>query len=445
LILLVLVVAALAASAFRTGTVPELRFEPAPSVLGRATPVTVEMGSSSRGARELVVTIRQGDREHELLRESFDVRPVWAWGNAMPGGTFTATVQPRDQGFEEGPAMLQAIVDPAGTWLFRPTGEPVRLEVPIVLTPPRLALAEGEVAVAQGGAEVVRYAVGPRAVRHGVRVEEIEFPGHALPGTEDCFAFFGIPYDKGDPKDVFVFAEDQVGNRVEVSFVDRFRRRPPTRDTIRLSESAVSKLVPRIMARVPSLRDRGSLIDNYVQINADLRSQLAERLLSIGRDTEPSFQWTQPFVQMPAQVVSTFADRRTYRYQGQTIDHQTHLGFDLASVAKAPVPAANRGRVVMAEYFGIYGNTIIIDHGYGLMTLYAHLSQFGVGVGDRVERGQIIGRTGSTGLALGDHLHFTTLLYGHPVNPLEWWDGHWIQDRIASKLAPAFEFESGDG
>jgi murein DD-endopeptidase MepM/ murein hydrolase activator NlpD len=133
--------------------------------------------------------------------------------------------------------------------------------------------------------------------------------------------------------------------------------------------------------------------------------------------------------------MSSFADHRTYVYDGREVDQQTHLGFDLASTARSEVQAANKGTVVLARYFGIYGNSVLIDHGLGLMTLSAHLSAVDVKEGQAVERGAVIGRSGATGLAGGDHLHFTTLVHGLPVNPIEWWDGKWIKDRVSSKLA----------
>jgi len=80
---------------------------------------------------------------------------------------------------------------------------------------------------------------------------------------------------------------------------------------------------------------------------------------------------------------------------------------------------------------------VIIDHGLGLQTLYAHLSQLGAGKGDQVQKGQIIGRTGATGLAGGDHLHLGVLISGIPVNPVEWWDKSWIENNIETKLALA--------
>ncbi len=155
--------------------------------------------------------------------------------------------------------------------------------------------------------------------------------------------------------------------------------------------------------------------------------------------TSPDLLWKgevfHPFTNTNA-VESAFADRRTYVYQGKEVDHQTHLGFDLASVKNAPasVVSANRGKVLFAEELGIYGNCVIIDHGMGVQSLYGHLSSFTVKEGDMVEKGQEVGKSGITGLAGGDHLHFTMLVNGHMINPVEWWDAHWIADRILRKL-----------
>ena len=148
--------------------------------------------------------------------------------------------------------------------------------------------------------------------------------------------------------------------------------------------------------------------------------------------------WQGPFRQLGnSQVESGFADHRTYLHDGEEIDQQVHLGFDLAVTANVPILASNHGVVVHADFLGIYGNCVVIDHGMGLQSLYAHLSSIDVQVGDAVEQGQEIGLSGMTGLAGGDHLHFTMLLHGHAVTPIEWWDEHWIEDRIARKIALA--------
>jgi murein DD-endopeptidase MepM/ murein hydrolase activator NlpD len=130
-----------------------------------------------------------------------------------------------------------------------------------------------------------------------------------------------------------------------------------------------------------------------------------------------------------------FGDKRVYIYKGKEIDRQIHKGVDLASVANAKIQAANSGRVVFADRLGIYGLAVILDHGQGISSLYAHLSSIDTEPGRRVERGELIGISGQTGLAGGDHLHFSLMINGVFVNPIEFWDEHWISDNIQKKLS----------
>jgi murein DD-endopeptidase MepM/ murein hydrolase activator NlpD len=192
------------------------------------------------------------------------------------------------------------------------------------------------------------------------------------------------------------------------------------------------------------MTDRGSLLENFLAINRELRKSDNAALKEMAKTTKTEFLWRRPFQAMRnAGVMARFADRRTYVYEGRRIDQQDHLGLDLARTEAAPIPAANDGVVLLAKFFGIYGNAVVIDHGFGLMTLYGHLSRIDVREGQTVKQGDILGRTGDTGLAGGDHLHFSILLQGLPVKPQEWVDGHWLRDRIARKLGSAFPLEEG--
>jgi murein DD-endopeptidase MepM/ murein hydrolase activator NlpD len=241
---------------------------------------------------------------------------------------------------------------------------------------------------------------------------------------------------------VRLVAEDAAGNRAEVSFIDQFFPKRYRNDRMELSESFMGKVVPEILAQSPEIQDKGNLLESYLEINRVLRQKNAAMLKDLAAKSRPEFLWNAPFISIPnGQVMAGFADHRTYYHQGREVDQQDHLGYDLAVTSQAPVPAANSGYVVLARYFGIYGNTVIIDHGYGVMSLYGHLASIGVAEGKRVARGEIVGNTGQTGLAGGDHLHYAVLLHGLPVNPVEWWDGHWIKDRISGKLGAAFRFE----
>jgi murein DD-endopeptidase MepM/ murein hydrolase activator NlpD len=318
------------------------------------------------------------------------------------------------------------------------------IKLPVRLAPPSLQIASSFHYVNQGGCELVVYRVSDGAVRDGVQSGDWFFPSFPLPGNDphQRFAFFAVPYDMTDASKVHLVAEDEVGNRAEASFIDKFTPRPITTDTIQLNDAYVNKVVPEIMGQSPEVADQGDPIKNYVEINRNLRKKNAATLTGLAHKSEPRFLWTQAFMPMRnAKITAAFAQRRTYIYNGKPIDVEDHLGFDMASVAHDSVPASNDGKVVLARFFGIYGNAVVLDHGYGLMSLYGHLSSIGVQEGAMVKRGQELGRSGQTGLAGGDHLHFTMLLQGLPVSPVEWWDPHWIQDRVARKLGAALPYK----
>ena len=197
--------------------------------------------------------------------------------------------------------------------------------------------------------------------------------------------------------------------------------------------------MPAILEGTTEVKPEGDTLAKFLVINGELRRKNAEKIASFAKQTAPEMLWRgvvfHPFTNNA--VESAFADQRTYVYKGKDVDHQVHLGFDLASFAGTPILAANRGKVLFADELGIYGNCVIIDHGMGVQSLYGHLSSIEVKAGQMVEKEQELGRSGMTGLAGGDHLHFTMLVNGHMVNPVEWWDAHWIQDRILRKLKPS--------
>ncbi len=118
----------------------------------------------------------------------------------------------------------------------------------------------------------------------------------------------------------------------------------------------------------------------------------------------------------------------------QFIDKEMHLGYDLASIAHSNVPAAASGIIKFTGRLYLYGNVIIIDHGFGLFSLYAHLSKINVKKGMKVKQGDIIGITGQTGMAEGDHLHFGVYVSGIPVDPIYLWDRQWIKDHITERI-----------
>jgi hypothetical protein len=427
-----MVLLALAAVAtFRVGSDPQIAIEPALPGIGRRTPVTVVFEESSRGLSRIQVELVQGQLSQVVAEEEHQPRAAWKfWGSRTAHAELELEIGSETvDGLQPGEATVVARAWPAPTWLRRPDPVVQELLLRVRLIPPAIEVLSMQNYVARGGAGVVVYRVGESAVRDGVEVKENWFPGYPLPGVgnDERFSLYGVPFDLEDGDEIRLVAEDDVLNRSSQSFVERFFAKGYKTDTIQITDQFMEKVVPAILEQTPGIKSQDSLLESYLEINGELRRRNTETLIALG---------------MPnAQVMSAFADRRTYVYEGQPVDQQDHLGFDLASVRRAEVPAANRGVVVLARYFGIYGNAVVIDHGYGLMSLYGHLSSLAVSEGQTVERGQTVGRTGETGLAGGDHLHFTMLVRGESITPVEWWDDKWIRDRFAAKLGDSFPFK----
>jgi murein DD-endopeptidase MepM/ murein hydrolase activator NlpD len=430
---------------FRVGASPEIALDSDLPGIGKRTTLRVRVAEPQRGLGVVRAELQQGERVVALAERTYEPLRFWQfWGERQREDEWTFEVGSASQAWlKEGPATVRVVASRAGTWLRSPDPVVAEKTLGVRLRPPGLQVLSTATYVGQGGCEAVVYRVGETAVRDGVQAGDWWFPGHPLPGggERQRFALFAAPYDLDDPGAIRLVAADDVGNEARASFVEEFFPAPVKRDTIVLTESFLARVVPAILERTPDLRDRGSLLDNYLEINRELRRANNAELVELAKQSTPQFLWNRTFLPMRnAQEMSAFADRRTYTYDGRAVDQQDHLGFDLASVRNAPIEAANSGRVLLARYFGIYGNTVVLDHGYGLMSLYGHLSSFGVEEGQTVERGQVVGRSGETGLAGGDHLHFTMLLAGFPVTPREWWDGHWIQDRLVRKLGAALPF-----
>lgn len=433
-------------ASFRSG--PPLAIEIRPSMpgIGKRTPIAISIDEPVRGLSRLRVELVQGERIEMLEERAYTPRAPWQfWGPRVPREDMVINVGSETiKGLKEGEATIRVVADRASAWLLRPEPSSKELTLSVKLRPPSLQVQSLHTYVSQGGSEAVVYRVGDTAILDGVRAGEWWFPGYPLPGGGECdrFALFSMPYDMEDASGIRLVTIDDVGNEATASFIDRAATQPIRKDRIQLSDSFMRRVVPQILDQTPELEDKGDLLENYLSINGNLRQANADTLKRLAKASPPEFRWDKRFVPMRnGKVMSAFADRRTYTYNGQTVDQQDHLGFDLASTSHAEIQASNDGVVVQAGYFGIYGYCVVIDHGYGLLSLYGHLSSISVEEGQAVERYETIGRSGDTGLAGGDHLHFTILLHGLPVNPKEWWDAHWIHDRLKLKLGAALPFE----
>jgi murein DD-endopeptidase MepM/ murein hydrolase activator NlpD len=373
--------------------------------------------------------------------------PVVDVKNEPGGNTLVLSGTIGRDGLVNGPVQLKVEAARKTFYGLRTAHSEERRELTARLDPPRIAVVSIHHFINLGGAEFVVMRATPEDVDAGIQVGDARYP--AYPGSAVGLSdpalragFFALRHDQDINARITAYARDAAGNEATTPlehqpFVKKF-----VQSKIPIDQNFLDRVVPAIASNTPGLKvDTGSpdgLLKGFLEINGNLRKTNGDYIASLAQKSQPKMLWTEAFAQMGnSQVESRFADRRTYFFDNKEIDKQVHLGFDLASVQHAPVHASNAGVVVHADFLGIYGNCVIIDHGLGVQSLYAHLSSIGVKPGDTVTKGQEIGRTGATGLAGGDHLHFTMLLQGTPVNPVEWWDAHWLQDRVLRKITEA--------
>uniref|UniRef100_UPI00272EC290 M23 family metallopeptidase n=1 Tax=Geoalkalibacter sp. TaxID=3041440 RepID=UPI00272EC290 len=299
-------------------------------------------------------------------------------------------------------------------------------------TPPRVTVQSTTHNINQGGTALIVYTVSEAVKQSGIEVGEYYFPGFRQPSGE-YVALFAFPHHLSTAEFTpRLIAVDLAGNEGRGGFAFHANARRFRQDSINISDNFLATVMPQFERDYP---DAPSLLDVFLRVNSEMRASNTAAIREMGRDTLPEPLWRGDFLRMgSAANMAQYADRRSYIYQGQKIDEATHMGVDLASVRQAPIKAGNHGRVIFADFLGIYGNCVILDHGLGLQSIYAHLTRIDVAVGDRVQKGDLLGTSGATGMAGGDHLHFEMTVSGVSVNPIEWWDPQWLRNNITSKF-----------
>jgi murein DD-endopeptidase MepM/ murein hydrolase activator NlpD len=456
LVFLVLVAAGAAYYVAGRGSPPVITIEQPQKVVGQTGDLAVTIETPGGRVSSLTIALEQNGQTTTLLGiDGSTLRSAQGAGAApetpaaitQTGPDTIRFARPLNKqslpALQSGPAKITVSVARPSFLDLRTLESAASRDFQVRLEPPQLAVLSTKHYVNFGGSEMVVYRASPADVASGVRVGDIEYSGFPLAGADPALrvAFFALLPDQDLKTPIAAFARDEAGNQTTASFVDDVFPKAMKRSRIPIDDAFINKTVPAIIANSPELKmtgPSGDLLADFLKVNGELRRANAETIASFAKQTAATKLWKEPFLQLGnSQVEAGFADHRTYVYGGKEVDQQVHLGFDLAVTAHVPVSAANEGTVLNASWIGIYGNCVIIDHGLGVQSLYGHLQSFDVKVGDRVTRGQIVGRSDSTGLAGGDHVHFTMLVGGRMVNPVEWWDPHWMQDRVDRKLSDA--------
>jgi murein DD-endopeptidase MepM/ murein hydrolase activator NlpD len=397
-----------------------------------STRVTVQM-TNPHGVRRVSAFVEQGGAQYPLYEQNAPAtRLFWSRHEQPRTVTFEAG-RNKAPNLREGKARL--VVEAVSNDL-RASTTTVASDVDVVLAPPRIIPDDAQHYINQGGMELVTFTASGSWNEAGVKVGNYTFRSFPLPGKgpDERFAMFAYPWDLGPDLQPLTFARNLAGTEATAHFW--FKLFPKTfraRD-FDLSDALMEKLVNSVDPTGQILPGK-DMLSRFLYINSDLRKKNNQQLADLRFKTEEKILWNGPFTHWGKEEAN-FADVRDYSYHGKKVDRQVHLGFDLSDVANGPVAAANDGRVVWAADLGIYGNCVVLDHGYALQSIYGHMRQIDVKVGDMVRKGQKMGIAGETGLAGGVHVHFSMQIDGVQTNPREWWDEHWIKDRILSKLEP---------
>lgn len=418
------------------GEKPTIKLDLTSPALGQNQTLTIEVADQKSGVREVWVGLLKDGQEVELLDKAF------APAGLFVGGTVTQErvdfeFEPKVLGINDGKAIIRMVVRDF-SWRGLGKGNTAYQEQEVVIDtrPPAIEVLSRGHYFSQGGAGVVIYKLSEECPTHGVMVGDHFYPGASgyFDDSAICMAMLAVDFRQGPHTPIVVTGTDFAGNEGRTGLQYRINARQFRQDRINISDNFLDWKMPEFISQV-NASPGDSNLDIFLKVNGSLRKANYEVLKKVTQKSDTTIHWHGPFLRLPSAANRAgFADHRSYYYKGKKIDEQTHLGMDLASVEQSPVPAANSGKIVFNESLGIYGQSVVIDHGGGLFSLYSHLSSIGVSMGQMVEKGDIIGNTGRTGLAGGDHLHFSVMVHSTFVNPIEWWDEQWITNNIESKI-----------
>ena len=416
---------------------PQISIQPLPEYLTADQKFSLVVTDPERGLRAIKVSVKQGGREVPVFSQNFPFQGLLNRSGVHRHET-EFFLDPEQLNLAQGRVDLEI---EARDYSRRSGGDGnlgmLSHKMTVDTIPPAIRAVSRIHYVNLGGSGLVVYETSSDTIESGLYVKDLFFPGYSASREAQggmCVCYFAIPFGMEAKPDVFLWAKDKAGNVSKAGFYCRVRRKHFREDRINITDGFLKRILP-YFSNV-SFPANYSDVEKFLKINRDLRQQNTEAFYDLRTQTSVERLWgEEKWVRLQnAATMARFADHRSYYYKGKKIDEQTHLGVDLASLAQSPVQAANSGRVIFAGDIGIYGLTVVLDHGQGLLSGYSHLSKISAQTGREVLRGEEIGLTGQTGLAGGDHLHFGFMVHGIPVNPIEWWDPHWVEDNILKKL-----------
>ncbi len=419
------------------GEKPAVELPLSSPMIGTSQTISMSVSDEKSGLRRVWIALLQEGKEVVLFDERFPGAGMFKGGKISKQPSLKIKIEPRTKGLNDGKAVLRVT---AWDYSWRSWGHgnktDLAKEITIDTRPPEIEVLSKFHNINQGGAGLVIYKISEPCGQSGAFVGDFFYPGRSgyYSDANILLAFFALDYAQSPDTKIYVEAVDLAGNRVKAGFYSHIRKKRFKKDIVSISDEFLNQKMPEFEVDLPPTIG-ASLVEKFLKVNRELRKTSADKIIELTSKSDTEMYWDGPFLRLPrSSRQAGFADHREYQHNGRTIDHQVHLGVDLASVRQSPIPAANRGKVIFTGRIGIYGKTVIIDHGFGLFSLYSHLSGFEARKGQIVSKGEVLGHTGDTGLAGGDHLHFSMVVNSTFVNPIEWWDADWIKNNITDKM-----------
>lgn len=410
---------------------PTVKIDQDISAIGRYKAVNIVFADTKSGLRDTSISITQNDKTQVLSSINYT-------DSVAKENTVTVAIDPVTMKLHDGPAVLNMTATDNSLWKNQTT---LTRQLNIDMTPPQIFLLTSTNHINSGGTCVIVYRTSKPVITSGAKVENYFSPGYpAIIADKPCIiSYFALPIEaRHGGTNIKITAQDQAGNETSVNLPCLIKNKKFRSDKMVLSDSFLQQKMPEFQSHNPSILGKTAL-EIFTYVNGTMREDNDNAIRDICQKTNPKQLWEGTFLRMKnAAPMALYGDKRSYQYQGKAIGESTHMGVDLASTANAPVEAANHGIVAYTGYLGIYGNMILVDHGLGIFTLYGHLNSIDIKNGQEVKKGDIMGHTGVSGLAGGDHLHFGIIVGKQFVNPQEWWDPHWIADNVSKKMTVSF-------
>jgi len=401
------------------------------------SPLTIEM-SDDVGLREYVVMASDGTNQVIADRNDFLQLTKKA----------TATIDySKTRGLDNNAQEIKLTVQTRdrSLWNFL-MGNMTTKEITLKVdkTPPAVSILANSQDIIQGGSALVIFSASDdRGIAKAfVRTTSRDFAVQPYKKEGYFVGLFAWPFRDND-YDANLYVEDVAGNTVMTPINLLTWSRKYKDSWIKASDKFIDGKITDLATMEPKYMKTDRL-ERFKAVNETMRidneNLIHAHTKAISQAILPSAWKVNKFYPLKGgKNVADFGDHRYYYHQDKSkaITESYHLGYDLASVQNANLISSNSGKVVFVGYNGIYGNLPIIDHGLGLYTLYGHCDSLFVKEGDEVKAGDVIAKTGKTGLALGDHVHFGILVQGEEVRPIEWMEPNWIKANITNVFEKA--------